>query len=182
MCEGYGITSFFCGSEGGKHMIHTRLEEMNLLDKFLFDEAMEDREKNVYYTEMQQRNTWKLEKRSRLKGTNKEDFTQEFLDFMEYIGKTTDENAAASGSERIKKIHKTVKRVRKSEKAGVRVMQRWEELAYAKEDGRAEGIAQGIVEMGVECGLPEEKILEKLQIKLHITLEKAEEYLSACTE
>lgn len=272
-------------------MIYTRLEEMNLLDKFLFDEAMEDREAyetvvsillenevellgraetekelrvspdlrqvrldvigmdregTVYYTEMQQRNTGNLSKRSRYyqaqldvsllepgsadfnllndscfiliapfdlfgrglyrytfegrcrecpdlrledgavrifintKGTNKESFSQEFLDFMEYIGKTTDENAAVGG-ERIGRIHETVKRIRRSEKAGVRIMQRWEELVYAKEDGRAEGLAQGIIETALECGLPEEKILEKLQIKLQIPLEKAAEYLRACT-
>lgn len=181
-----------------------KLEELNLLDKFLFDEAMEDREtyQNVisilleneidilekpetekelrispelrevrldvvgmdqagklYYTEMQKQNTGNLIKRSRYyqaqldvsllepgstdfnllndscfiliapfdifgrglyrytfesvcrecpdlrledgavrifintKGTNRESFSQEFLDFMEYIEKTTDEKA-----------------------------------------------------------------------------------------
>lgn len=235
-------------------MIHTRLEDMNLLDKFLFDEAMEDREtyeaavsillenevellgktetekefrvspelrqvrldvvgmdreKTVYYTEMQKRNTGNLTKRSRYyqaqmdvsllepgsadfnllndscfilitpfdifgrglyrytfegrcrecpdlrledgavrifintKGTNREAFSQEFLDFMGYIEKTTDETAGQSGSERIREIHKTVKKIRKSEKAGLRIMQMWEELIYAKEDGKAEGKAEG---------------------------------------
>lgn len=62
---------------------------------------------------------------------------------MEYIGETTDETAAHSGSERIKEIHETVKKIRKSEKAGVRYMQRWEELAYAREDGKEEGIKEG---------------------------------------
>lgn len=210
-------------------MIYTKLGQMNLLDKFLFDEAMEDREtyeavvsillenevellskaetekefrvspelrqvrldvvgmdieKTVYYTEMQQWNTGNLRKRSRYyqaqldvsllepgskdfnrlndscfiliapfdifgrglyrytfegrcrecpdlrladgavrifintKGTNPGEFSQEFLDFMEYIGKSTDETAGHSGSGRIKGIHETVKKIRKSEKAG----------------------------------------------------------------
>ena len=30
--------------KGGKCMVNTKLEELNLLDKFLFDEAMEDKE------------------------------------------------------------------------------------------------------------------------------------------
>lgn len=30
--------------EGGKHMANMKLENLNLLDKFLFDETMEDKE------------------------------------------------------------------------------------------------------------------------------------------
>lgn len=246
-------------------MINTKLENMNLLDKFLFDEAMEDketyqtvvrillenevellektetekelrvspqlrqvrldvigmdREGTIYYTEMQQRNTGNLLRRSRYyqaqldvsllepgstdynllnescfiliapfdifgrglyrytfegrcrecpdlkledgatkvfintKGTNRSDFSKEFLDFMEYIGKTTDETAENSGSEKIRGIHETVKQIRKSEKAGVRLMQRWEELAYAREEGREEGKKEG-KEEGKEEGKKE---------------------------
>lgn len=76
------------------------------------------------------------------KGTNREDFSQEFLNFMKYLENTTDENAEKSGSERIKKIHEKVCRIRKSEKAGIKYMQRWEELEYAKQDGREEGIKE----------------------------------------
>ena len=235
-------------------MIHTKLENLNLLDKFLFDEAMEDKEayqaaigillekelcllekpetekelrvlpqlrqvrldvvgmdhgKKIYYAEMQQRNTGNLIRRSRYyqaqldvsllepgstdfnllndscfiliapfdifgkglyrytfegvcrecpelkledgavrvfintKGKNREEFSQEFLDFMEYIGKTTDEMARQSVGGRIKIIHERVCRVRKSEKAGVKYMQRWEELAYARQDGIEEGMKEG---------------------------------------
>ncbi len=229
------------------------LRELNLLDKFLFDEAMEDRETyqmavsilmeneveflekpetekelrvsseirqvrldvvgmdkkgKIYYAEMQKRNTGNLIRRSRYyqaqldvsllepgsmdfnllndslfimiapfdifgrglyrytfeevcrecpdlklddgavrifintKGTNREDFSQEFINFMKYLENTTDENAEKSGSERIKKIHEKVCRIRKSEKAGIKYMQRWEELEYAKQDGREEGIKE----------------------------------------
>lgn len=100
----------FRNPEGENRMVKTKLEELNLLDKFLFDEAMEDkgtyqtavnillenevellekteiekefrvspelrqvrldvvgmdREGTIYYTEMQQRNTRNLIKRSR---------------------------------------------------------------------------------------------------------------------
>ena len=116
------------------------------------------------------------------KGKNPSEFSQEFLDFMEYIGKTTDETAKNSGSERIRGIHETVKRIRKSEKAGLRYMQRWEELAYEREEGREEGLAKGIIETAREFGLSDEKILEKLQTRLQISMEKAMEYLENCSK
>lgn len=235
-------------------MVSTKLEQMNLLNKFLFDEAMEDsktyeavvsilmeneveileksetekefrvspelrqvrldvvsmdRAGTIYYTEMQQFNTGNLIKRSRYyqaqldvsllepgsvdfnllngscfiliapfdifgrglyrytfegvcrecpdlklndgavrifintKGTNDSEFSQEFLEFMKYIGKTTDDTAENSGSDRIKRIHATVKQIKKSEKAGMRIMQRWEELVYEREDGKKEGKEEG---------------------------------------
>ncbi len=236
----------------------TKLENLNLMDKFLFDEAMEDRETyqavvsillenevgllekpetekelrvspqlrqirldvvsmdqkgKIYYTEMQQRNTGNLIKRSRYyqaqldvsllepgcadfnllndscfiliapfdifgrglyrytfegmckecpdlkledgavrvfintKGSNREDFSREFLDFMEYITASTDEQAEKTESRKIKVIHENVRRIRTLERKGVRYMQRWEEMYYARldgiEEGRAEGKAEG---------------------------------------
>lgn len=271
-------------------MVKKKLEELNLLDKFLFDEAMEDKEVyqatvsillenevellektetekefrvspglrqvrldvigmdkegTIYYTEMQQRNTGNLIRRSRYyqaqldvsllepgstdfnllnescfiliapfdifgrglyrytfegvcrecpdlkledgalkvfintKGKNREDFSEEFLDFMEYIGKTTDETAGNVESRRIHEIHEKVKQIRRSEKAGLRLMQKWEELAYEREEGLTEGltVAGAVIETALECGVSEEKILEKLQEKLRISPEKASEYL-----
>lgn len=95
---------------------------------------------------------------------------------MEYIGKTTDETAGNTDSDRIKRIHERVKQIRKSEKAGLRLMQKWEELAYERE----EGLAEGIIETALECGVLEEKILKKLQDKLQISPEKAQKYLDDC--
>lgn len=62
---------------------------------------------------------------------------------MKYIGKTTDETAENTESEKIKRIHRRVCQVRKSEKAGVKLMQRWEEIAFAKEEGKEEGREEG---------------------------------------
>lgn len=245
----------------------TKLKDLNLVDKFLFDETMEDKEacqaavsillekpgnaascgapygteiqlldrpetekelrispqlrqirldvvsmdrgKRIYYTEMQKRNTGNLKKRSRYyqaqldvsllepgstdfnllndscfiliapfdlfgkglyrytfegvcrecpelkledgavrifintKGKNHEDFSQEFLDFMKYLTKTTDQMAAETKSSRIKLIHERIKSIKISEEMGVRYMQRWEELAYARQDGRKEGREEG---------------------------------------
>ena len=245
----------------------TTLENLNLVDRFLFDETMENREayeaavsillenevelldkpqtekelrispqlrevrldvvsmdrsKKIYYTEMQQKNTGNLRKRSRyyqaqldisllepgtrdfgalndscfiliapfdifgkglcrytfegtcrecpeLKlgdgairifintaGKNRADFSEEFLDFMDYVTNSSAEIADRTKSKRIKLIHRQVKKVKESEKMGVRYMQRWEELAEAKDEGLAEGRSEGLAE-GLSKG--EERIL-----------------------
>ena len=51
--------------------------------------------------------------------------------------------AAKTESERIKLIHRRVRIIRASEKMGVKYMQKWEELAYAKEEGINEGREEG---------------------------------------
>ena len=53
-----------------------------------------------------------------------------------------------------------------------------ETWAEGRSEGRAEGEAKGIVETGYEFGLSEEDILARLQKKLDISLQKAQEYLS----
>lgn len=224
----------------------SKLEDLNLVDRFLFDEVMEDTKsyealvsilleneihlltrpetekelrvspqlrqvrldvvgmdwgKTIYYSEMQKRDTGNLRKRSRLyqaqldvsllepgtinfnllndscfiliapfdifgkglyrytfegtcrecpelkindgairvfintEGTNREGFSQEFLDLMEYITESTDAVSEASDSMRLKLIHQSVKKIKMSEKMGVKYMQKWEELAYAREEG-----------------------------------------------
>lgn len=44
-------------------------------------------------------------------------------------------------------------------------------------EGRIEGRAEGIIETGIEIGISEEDILGKLQKKLDVSLQKAQEYL-----
>lgn len=77
------------------------------------------------------------------RGKNREGFTQEFLDFMEYITASRDETADRAERGRIKLIHERVKKIRRSEKMGVKYMQFWEEKAYAREEGLEEGRLQG---------------------------------------
>ena len=113
-------------------------------------------------------------------GTNKEEFSKEFLDFMEYINVTTDEVADRTESNKIKLIHRNVQKVKASEKMGVKVMQKWEELAYEREDGFLEGREEGrneviktLIETCREFGMMKEDIKTKLIMQLHITDEKA---------
>lgn len=46
-----------------------------------------------------------------------------------------------------------------------------------KAEGKAEGEAKGIVELGIEFGLSEKDILSRLQNKLNVSLQAAQEYL-----
>lgn len=44
-------------------------------------------------------------------------------------------------------------------------------------EGLAKGLAEGIIETGLECGLSENDIIGKLQKKLNLSLQEAQEYL-----
>lgn len=81
------------------------------------------------------------------RGTNRQDFSQEFLDFMEYLMHTSDENADRSSSERIKHMHRKIQEIRMSEERGVKYMQKWEERVYDRLEGKAEGKAIRLVEL-----------------------------------
>ncbi|WP_319638870.1 hypothetical protein [Extibacter muris] len=65
---------------------------------------------------------------------------------------TTDEAAEHAGSERIRRIHDRVRKVRNSEEVGVKYMQAWEEKYYEKEEARKEGMQEGFQE-GLQKGL-----------------------------
>ncbi|MDE5907809.1 MAG: Rpn family recombination-promoting nuclease/putative transposase [Lachnospiraceae bacterium] len=270
----------------------TKLENLNLIDRFLFSETMEDRdayqaavsillEKEItllekpktekelrispdlrqirldvismddkhclYYTEMQQRNTGNLRKRSRyyqaqldvsllepgskdfnllndscfiliapfdlfnrdlyrytfegtcrecpnLKledgavrvfintaGKNRQDFSNEFLDFMKYINATTDQNANATTSLKIKLIHDKVKKIKLSERMGVKYMQLWEEKAYLVEEARAEGIKAFILD-NLEDGKSAETIIAKLIRRFSLSEQDAQQYYKKCKQ
>ena len=97
------------------------------------------------------------------KGKNREDFSQEFLDFCEYVTESTDEVAGRSNSEKTKRIHEHVTRIKRSEKLGVKYMQRWEELAYAKDEGIQQGVLQHIYQMVAKGKYSIQDALEDLQ-------------------
>ena len=77
------------------------------------------------------------------KGTNREDFTQEFLDFMEYLTDTSDARVANTESILIKEMHREVQKIRASEEMGVKFMQKWEERIYDRMDGKEERLIEG---------------------------------------
>ena len=265
---------------------HTKLDDLNLVDKFLFDETMEDvesyqatvsiltenetellskpetekelrispelreirldvismdKDKKIYYSEMQKKNTYDLTKRSRYyqaqldvsllepgsvdfnqlndscfiliapfdifgrglyrytfegtclecpdlkikdgarrifintNGTNDSDFSQEFLDFMKYITSSTDESANKTTSSKIKLIHQKVRKIKASEKMGVKFMQQWEVEVLARQEERDEGIRILIID-NLEENTPKDRIIEKLIRHFSLTEDKANEY------
>ena len=106
-------------------------------------------------------------------GTNRGDFSQEFLDFMEYINDTREIVAVRSESARVKLVHNKVEKIRQSEKCGVKYMQRWEEIAYARQDGYEEGRSEGALReiIAAVCrklakGKSEKQIADELEQEL----------------
>ncbi|MEF2879580.1 MAG: Rpn family recombination-promoting nuclease/putative transposase, partial [Blautia sp.] len=78
------------------------------------------------------------------RGTNPEEVSQELVDLLHYLEHTTDEEAEKTDSQRIRRIHSHVCKVKSSEEIGVKYMQAWEEKYYEREEGREEGIKEGM--------------------------------------
>ena len=77
------------------------------------------------------------------RGTNDEEVSRELRDFLHYLECTDDSFAEMSESERIRKIHSFVQKIRSSEEMGVKYMQAWEEKVLEREEGRKEGRKEG---------------------------------------
>ena len=123
------------------------------------------------------------------KGNNPKDFSQEFLDFMDYINQTTDLVAERSKSNRIRKINDRVRSVKDSEKVGVKLMQAWEERYYdrleAREEGHAEGMREGmrdalrnLIQKKLAKGKSIEEIADILEEPIEVIKELVEELAS----
>ena len=90
------------------------------------------------------------------RGKNDGEVSKELVGFLRYVEDTTDEMAADMDSERIKRIHNRVRKVKASEEVGVKYRQAWEERYYDKEEARQEGLEEGRQE-GREIGKQEGK-------------------------
>ena len=90
------------------------------------------------------------------RGKNDGEVSKKLVGFLRYVEDTTDEMAADMDSERIKRIHNRVRKVKASEEVGVKYMQAWEERYYDKEEARQEGLEEGRQE-GREIGKQEGK-------------------------
>ena len=104
------------------------------------------------------------------RGTNDDEVSQELAEFLHYVEHTTDEAAEHAGSERIRRIHDRVRKVRNSEEVGVKYMQAWEEKYYEKEEARHEWVKEGrkealtdLLKKKLEKGKSVEEIAEALE-------------------
>ena len=87
------------------------------------------------------------------RGTDPDGVSRELVDFLHYVEDSSLKEKDAELSEKLSRIHDRVQRVKESEEVGVKYMQRWEELAYAKAEAREEGLQRGI-----EQGRKEERV------------------------
>ena len=114
------------------------LKELNLLDKFLFDEAMDDPEnvKTMLDIILSQNTNRK----------HPELVSTELIELLKYMERSTDEVSGECKSKRIQEMHRRVCQIKASEKTEVKYMQTWEEKILIKQEGIAEGRLEGKLE------------------------------------
>lgn len=119
------------------------------------------------------------------RGKNDDEVSQELIDFLHYIEHTDEKVVEQTESEKIKKIHECVKKIKASEEMGVKYMQTWEEKIIEREKGKAEGIAQGkaegiriLVETCMEFGISQANAVSKVADKFLIPIVEAESYVN----
>ena len=137
------------------------LKELNLLDKFLFDEAMDDPENVKTMLDIILLNT---------RGKHPELVSPELIDLLKYMERSTDEVSGECKSKRIQEMHRRVCQIKASEKTEVKYMQSWEERIMIKQEGIAEGRIEG------------EKALLKSLIKKKMVKKYSAEQISAMLE
>ena len=107
------------------------LKELNLLDKFLFDEAMDDPENVKTMLDIILLNTT---------GKQPELVSPELIELLKYMERSTDEVSGECKSKRIQEMHRRVCQIKASEKAEVKYMQTWEEKILIKQEGERIGL------------------------------------------
>ena len=114
----------------------TSLKELNLLDKFLFDEAMDDPEnvKTMLDIILSQNTNRK----------HPELVSTELIELLKYMERSTDEVSGECKSKRIQEMHRRVCQIKASEKTEVKYIQTWEEKILIKQEGIAEGKQIGV--------------------------------------
>ena len=131
---------FFAGiisDKRGELLMNQRksLKELNLLDKFLFDEAMDDPENVKTMLDIILLNT---------RGKHPELVSPELIELLKYMERSTDEVSGECKSKRIQEMHRRVCQIKASEKTEVKYIQTWEEKILIKQEGIAEGKQIGV--------------------------------------
>lgn len=78
------------------------------------------------------------------RGTNRNEVSEELIQFLEYMEQSTLDVDIPDTNGNLIKIHNHVRQVKASEEIGVKFMQRWEEEAMWKREGREAGLAEGL--------------------------------------
>ena len=102
-----------------------------MLDKFLFDEAMDDPENVKTMLDIILLNT---------RGKHPELVSPELIELFKYMERSTDEVSGKCKSKRIQEMHRRVCQIKASEKTEVKYMQTWEEKILIKQEGERIGL------------------------------------------
>ena len=132
------------------------LKELNLLDKFLFDEAMDDPENVKTMLDIILLNT---------RGKHPELVSPELIELLKYMERSTDEVSGKCKSKRIQEMHRRVCQIKASEKTEVKYMQTWEERILLKQEGGKE-MLEKLIKKKLEKNLSVEQIAEMLEIDI----------------
>lgn len=62
----------------------------------------------------------------------------ELIEFLNYVEKTNELQEETFRSEKVTKIQRAVQQIKSNEQIGVKYMQKWEEIAEARAEGREE--------------------------------------------
>ena len=118
------------------------LKELNLLDKFLFDEAMDDPEnvKTMLDIILSQNTNRK----------HPELVSTELIELLKYMERSTDEVSGECKSKRIQEMHRRVCRIKASEKTEVKYMQAWEEKLLERQKEKRELLRKMNHKMSIE--------------------------------
>ena len=117
------------------------LKELNLLDKFLFDEAMDDQENVKTMLDIILLNT---------RGKHPELVSPELIELFKYMERSTDEVSGECKSKRIQEMHRRVCQIKASEKTEVKYMQAWEEKLLERQKEKRELLRKMNHKMSIE--------------------------------
>ena len=117
------------------------LKELNLLDKFLFDEAMDDPENVKTMLDIILLNT---------RGKHPELVSPELIELLKYMERSTDEVSGECKSKRIQEMHRPVCQIKASEKTEVKYMQAWEEKLLERQKEKRELLRKMNHKMSIE--------------------------------
>ena len=117
------------------------LKELNLLDKFLLDEAMDDPENVKTMLDIILLNT---------RGKHPELVSLELIELLKYMERSTDEVSGECKSKRIQEMHRRVCQIKASEKTEVKYMQAWEEKLLERQKEKRELLRKMNHKMSIE--------------------------------
>ena len=129
-------------------------KDLNLLDRFLFAEAMEDQQNMellldiILNQETHLKHPTQTEKE--LRRTNEDRqvrldvyvLNEELIEVLKYIEKTTDETAEHCNSEKVQKLHQKICQLKANKQVEAKFMQAWEEKVLERQEAYAEGAEQ----------------------------------------